>query len=465
METNQIKRVIDKGLSGLQVDEIRMHAILSKAKGGEKVKRKLPLGLLAALVVIALALTTTAATLLWEQYVQNVKYAEQEKGYYQDWSIDEKEALIKNLMDMGYIDESGQAERLFDPETPEKEKHAVADQLMLALTGEKDVREISADIITYSLLGPEDTWTSAQRVWWAGVINSVRDTSDDPDQLVLPLGHEVSEEEAIKIARAAIIKAFEMTPDALDKARPVANLYITKARPDYRRWDVQFKIYKEGTADWVERIYTAIVDEKGQVIADPDVNMPSLEEMAASYKKLEEQKKAPKPPIIQAYRKYLEAENYAPFRNWCIETKAAFSREVRPMVAEAERNGELKEYFTEEGAVIAGSELRLNTVYAYDLPGPEDIPQAEALEKAKLALQENYGVSRQTLEGAAEIAVYFDVTDPDKPLWKFFFGPNWKEETEPRKAYRALMDAHNGEAVLTEAINWKEMKGDDLRRY
>jgi len=64
--------------------------------------------------------------------------------------------------------------------------------------------------------------------------------------------------------------------------------------------------------------------------------------------------------------------------------------------------------------------------------GEEDIPQAEALERAKTALQGACGVSHQTLEGAASTAVYFDVTDPAKPLWKFFFGPDWVEETDIR---------------------------------
>ena len=162
---------------------------------------------------------------------------------------------------------------------------------------------------------------------------------------------------------------------------------------------------------------------------------------------------------------YVEAENHALFRDWSLEAKAAFSREIRPMMAEAERKGELKQYFTEEGVVIAGGDLPLYTAYAYGLPGPEDIPREKALEKAKQALTDACGISRQTLEGAASVSVYFDVTDPDKPLWKFFFGPNWGEKTKPRKAYRAQIDARSGEAVLTEGIVFKELKRDDLRRY
>ena len=465
MSDNPIKRVINTGLSDLEVSPNEALRLLYKAKGGKQVKRKMPLGLIAALIILLLALTAAAATLLWEHYVPGLKQAEKEKGTYSQWQIGDKEALVKNLMEMGYLDETGRVDRLLDPDTPETEKHQIADQLMLKLTGQTDVNEISADLITYKLLGTEDSWTSAQRVWWNGVINSVRDQVDNPDTLVLPLGHEIREEEAIRIAREGIIKAFEMAPDALDRARPVANLYITKARPDYRRWDIQFKFYKEGTTDWVERVYMAVVDEKGQLIADPDVGTPSLQEMAASHRELEAQKRAPKPPIIQAYIKYVEAENHALFRNWSLEAKEAFSQEIRPMVAEAEKNGELKEYFTEEGVVIAGSDLRAYTAYAYGLPGEGDIPQHVALEKAKQALIESCGVSRRSLEGAASVAVYFDVTQPDKPLWKFFFGPNWEEDIKPRKAHRAQIDARSGEVVLTEVIPFAEMKPGDLRWY
>ena len=465
MRMNPIKHVIDKGLSGLQVDSLRMNQILSKAKGGEPVKRKLPLVLVAALVALSIALTAAAATLLWEHYVLEMKQKEKSQGAYVTWPVDDKVALVKNLSEMGYIEESEQVKTLLSQATPEEEKGALADQLMLALTGQKDVREIYSDLITYALLGPEDFWTSAQRVWWTHAINSVRDTSQDPDELVLPLGHEVPEAEAIEIARAAIIQVFEMAPGALDQAQPVADLYTTKARPDYRRWMVQFKFYKEGTSTWTERVYFTVVDEKGEVIADPDVGTPSLEEMAASYKELEALKKASKPPIIQTYINYVEQENYAPFWDWSLEAKAAFSREIRPMMAQAEKQGELKQYFTQEGRVIAGGNLSLYTAFAYGLPGPEDIPQDAALEKAKQALVDACGASRQSLEEAASVFVYFDVTDPEKPLWKFFFGPNWVEEMAPGKAYRAQVDASNGEIVLSEALNWKELKGDDLRRF
>lgn len=465
MARNQIKHVIDCGFSELRVDRQRMEQILSKAKGGEQVKRKLPLMLVAALVALSIALTAAAATLLWEHYVLEIKQKEKNQGHYVNWPVSDKVALVKNLSEMDYIEGSEQVKTLLAEATPEEEKGALADALMLELTGQKDVREIHSNLITYALLGPEDFWTSAQRVWWTQAINSVRDTSHDPDELVLPLGHEVPEAEAIAIARAAIIQAFGMAPDALDQAQPVADLYITKARPDYRRWMVQFKFYKEGTSDWTERVLFTVVDEKGEVIADPDVGTPSLEEMAASHQALEEQKKASKPPIIQAYINYVTQENYALFWDWPLEAKAAFSKEIRPMMAEAEQKGELIQYFTEEGRVIAGADLRLYTAFAYGLPGPEDIPQEAAIEKAKQALMDESGASRQSLEGAGNVLVYFDVSDPEKPLWKFFFGPNWEEDTQPRKAYRAQIDARNGEVVLSEAINWKDMKGDDLRRF
>ena len=72
---------------------------------------------------------------------------------------------MRALVDSGYLAQGGETERLFDEGTPEAERHAIADALLLTLTGQTTVAEISVDIITYAVMGAEDTWTPEERAW------------------------------------------------------------------------------------------------------------------------------------------------------------------------------------------------------------------------------------------------------------------------------------------------------------
>ena len=119
-----------------------------------------------------------------------MKEIEQAEGDYVNWSISQKQALIRALIDSGNIEETAETARLFDDSTGETEKQAIANQLVLTLTGQTDVKEINVDIITYAIMGSTDTWTLEQRVWWQQVTNQFRNSGDDPDILVTPNGKE-----------------------------------------------------------------------------------------------------------------------------------------------------------------------------------------------------------------------------------------------------------------------------------
>lgn len=56
----------------------------------------------------------------------------------------------------------------------------------------------------------------------------------------------------------------------------------------------------------MERVRTVIVDEYGKVIADPDVDMPSVRELAAN---AEARQEAEASQIVQSYMKYAEQAN------------------------------------------------------------------------------------------------------------------------------------------------------------
>ena len=414
------------------------YRVLAQTRGERRVKKKLSVGLVLAIVLVLAAVTALAAALLWQQQVIPMKEIEQSEGDYMYWPVGQKKALIQALIDSGHIKESAETALLFDDATSESEMHAIADRLVLALTGQTDVKEITVDIITYAIMGPSDTWTPEQRVWWQQVTERFHGDESNPDTLITPASDGISEKEAVAIAKQALMEAWIDSEEALKNALVVADLYVTDQRPDYRRWNIQFKLQRED--GYVERVRTVIVDEYGKVIADPDVDMPSVRELAANAKARQE---AEASQIVQSYMKYAEQANGSPIQQWPLALKAAYSQEVRPMVQLALSSGEMKAY-NADGVGPTEKNIIASTAYAYGLPGQGDISEADALARAARELSERY---HQNAQDFLFVFTYFDVTDSTRPLWRFVFLPASLPDTNMNHLYRIELDAHTGDVV------------------
>lgn len=117
-------------------------------------RKKRAVALIVAAVLALAGVGALAASLLWREQAASMKQVEQTEGDYAGWAIEDKAALVRALVDSGHLMQGGETERLFDEGTPEAERHAIADALLLALTGQTEVAEISVDIITYAVMAP-----------------------------------------------------------------------------------------------------------------------------------------------------------------------------------------------------------------------------------------------------------------------------------------------------------------------
>ncbi len=58
-------------------------------------------------------------------------------------------------------------------------------------------------------------------------------------------------------------------------------------------------------------------------------------------------------------------------------------------------------------------------MYPYHVPGPDDMPQAEAETYARQLLKDEYGLTDQRLDNPGDLLVSFRVRDPEKLVWNF----------------------------------------------
>ena len=433
--SERIVRAVDARLSGLTGDPWMARRVVARAQEQfPKRRKKRAVALIVAAVLALAGMGALAASLLWRDQAASMKQIEQSGGDYAGWSIEDKAALVRALVDSGHLMQGGETERLFDEGTPEAERHAIADALLLALTGQTAVDEISVDIITYAVMGAEDTWTPEERVWWQQLTRRFDGDDGADDTFIVPDDSVISEAQAVTAAREAILSARGLEEGALDAALPVADLYVTEQQPDRPRWNVQFKLFREGSDSYVERVYSAVVDARsGEVISDPDTGVPHPDEAAA-----QQSAARPDTPLLEAIDAMGES----------------VQRDIAPRVRAIVDSGDLTPLDNGAGPnlyVIAAA------AYDYGLPGEGDLAQEDALERAREAVRERFDLSREALSLYTDVFVYFDATDPDAPLWRFVFQPERGArdalgQTQYDLRYRVEIASPAGDVASAEAF-------------
>lgn len=449
--SERIVRAVDARLSGLTGDPWMARRVVARAQEQfPKRRKKRAVALIVAAVLALAGVGALAASLLWRDQAASMKQIEQSGGDYAGWSIEDKAALVRALVDSGHLMQGGETERLFDEGTPEAERHAIADALLLALTGQTAVEEISVDIITYAVMGAEDFWTPEERVWWQQLTRRFDGDDGADDTFIVPDDSVISEAQAVTAAREAILSARGLEAGALDAALPVADLYVTQQQPDRPRWNVQFKLFREGSDSYVERVYSAVVDARsGEVLSDTGATHPdeaAAQQIAAR----------PDTPLLEAIDAMAESvqRDIASFPAWPLALKAEYARDIAPKVRAILDSGDLAPLCRSEDPdlyVIAAA------AYDYGLPGEGDLAQEDALERAREAVRERFDLSREALSRYTDVLVYFDATDPDAPLWRFVLQPEMSARDALGQAqydlrYRVEIASPTGDVVSTEAF-------------
>ena len=288
-----------------------------------------------------------------------------------------------------------------------------------------------------------DTFTPEERVWQQQSDRSKPHNEAD-DTFVNPTNDDLPEAEAVAIAKSAILKAHGLPDDALDYSRIVANLYVTNARPDYRRWFIQFQVLKQGSDTYVERFYSCIVDQEGNIIADPDIGEPSLEEKATAAA-ASRQKELNRPAYFKRYLAYSAQNGDKPFCQWPYEQKAAYSAEM----AELTRGYETIEH-----------DITTTLEYVYGVPGAGEISHDAAIAIANQAITDKYGAS----SGMTLLCEAFDISHIifQGNVWKFVYCvPHDLYGTQ----YRIVLDGTDGRILEDEEFMRQDFLQDRKHEY
>ena len=230
-----VRRSIDSGLSSIKRDPWLARRIIANGKEKPRAK-KISATFVVVFALIAIAVTAFAATLLWKDAGEKAASLESQNGYYDTWNLEAKTELIKALSDLGELEDNEDVDRLLNGASMSaEEKEALCDQIMTSyVNGEPDTVTLLS--ILEKLHGDMSTWSMEDKVWYNELLRQNGMLSGEDENYVLPIGSELTEEQAIQTAKDFLNSKHAQ---GLEKAQIEA--IMTEAGDGLRTWSITFR--------------------------------------------------------------------------------------------------------------------------------------------------------------------------------------------------------------------------------
>ncbi len=197
-QNHKIYDSIHENLSGLYLSKQQQADIMNEITGGQKVKKKLTLGLVLALVLILAAVTALAVS-LWQGTAEKIAPLEDQHGYYDTWNASTKAELIRVLYEAGVLKDSDAVKRVLNGTLDEQTLNILSDEIMTNyVSGTTDT--VTLESILFQLHGDISTWSDEEKVWYENMLRQ-NNLLGDHSGYSLPVGEEISRSQAIEIAK------------------------------------------------------------------------------------------------------------------------------------------------------------------------------------------------------------------------------------------------------------------------
>lgn len=393
MTEQELRTALKRSLSDeLPVETRRAVLMRIRERKEPVVKNKLSVALILVLVLTLLSTVALAVTLS-RQYFEDVAKLQFESGWYEDWGLQEKLAMVDILQEYGLISEE-QAKEMDDEES--------IDAFMIERYGVEGSDRIDT-IGIYSILDKElgeiHTWSLEQKAWYTDMMIRVGllTRNNDDDIFAMPEASDIQPDQAIALAKAAVIEGYGLQPNALD-AHQIDVSFETHAS-DWERKDLHYNIHF-----WGEGLgyYSCSLTRDGRIM-DSTMNKFVLS------------------PAEQA------------------EADRQYELEVAAWKA-AQPAGHYEQWSLADKAKWLGADN--------GIPSEGDISEAEAVAIAQKRLHDiGYDLSEHEISVWYKLYDYYAVDDsPQEPFYVVYFTNDLDAPTE---VFSVIIDADSGEVLKT----------------
>ena len=450
--SEQIQNAIDTTLSGLKDDPRLAQRIITEAKGEIKAKKKISVGFVFIFVLMMIAATALAVTTIRE-IAQMMAKTEQEVGWFVDWPVEKKTAVIATLTEQDCIQESDDVRQLIEGNLNPDDANRIADELISSFTGQ-NIEDVSFLVIMQAAWGPFDSWSDENRAWYSALMEDVGVEPNGKTVYVLPEG-EITKEQAVEIAKNAILTEMGIEENVLDNYNLTVNFQVPEfAEEDDQQpyWYVMYEAKENSPDNPFSAIELFVHPQTGELLESVDQILEGWADLP----------RRPDNALYQAIDTYFDRAKtmgaYS-FYEWPLELRAEYSQDITPRVQAILVSGDLSDLINcgnPDLSVIAQS------TYIYGLPDENALTQEDAYALARTALMDVYGLPFELFEKYRMVYVYYDITST--PMWKFFFNPNTLDAQQIENGYdnpvfntcyKAGIDAQTGEVMFVEQFDFQ----------
>lgn len=426
----------------------------------ETVVKKKGSFVLVVVLVLILAAGVALALSSWQDAAKQIVITEQESGYYENWSAEKKAALVKALVEQGYTEKTEAVENLLSGKLNDTEAGKIADEALKAFTG-REVSEISFMEIMQAAWGPFEQWTKEDQAWYSQLMVDMGLKGADHTLYLKPEGP-VDEQKAIAIARREIAKGYGVSESVLDAYTVTTSFQVpedsvvTGDKQAY--WAVDY--WAPESMPEKERLFynfwVFVHPKTGELRESVESKLESMHAYEAQANKRRND------PLMIELRSF--SETYGAYlQGISLEAKELFSRTLSARVLEK---------CAKEPDFLSPSDVAFAS-FTYGLPDEKSLTQDDALELAKKALIDPLGRKEEELRYFLHKPdMFYDITNAEKPLWKFFFHmPSQYNSDEAFGAevlayygenirlpnYKVELDARTGEITAAYAVDFKDV--------
>ena len=419
----------------------------------QPMKKKISFALVLAIVLILASVTALAVTLS-NKYFEGVAVIEAKSGAYEDWSYEEKKALLSLMKEYGVAMDGEKADRLLKGEGGETALDAfMAEQY--GIDGRIDVITLAG--ILEKELGWIDDWTHEQRAWYTQVLIDNGMMGGDDDIFRMPGKDAVTPEQAIAAAKAEILKVWTLDESDL-KDYQVKWDYLTHASDKEEKllhYDIRFI---PAARDNGEFTYYCSVAKDGHILTKDENRLTeSPAEQKASREKAAHSLDPEADELLEKYETDHGMDRRG-LRYWPLEHQKAMTDLIRPVILKSM-----------EADPLYSNELYLYYAsHFYGVPDEQAIPLEQAVERSKRALIDQLKVSEDWMARAVCDRRVYDVTDESTPMWKITISGSEELKDEMIETYGKTfswfvrLNAYTGEIVRAQAIDVTVMSYEEL---
>lgn len=193
-QDNDIRRSIDACLPGLENRPYFEQDVLRRARGEVKVKKKLSVGLILAIVLILAVVGALAAITLNALYEKTIE-KEGKLGRIEDWSAEDKAAFVDLMIDAGIELDEDKLSLLRSGELSEEQRGVLAMEIITDYYPSRDSVLTSVNIIAKEK-GPIEYWSLEDKAWLSDMFAQYQPNEVVTGRNLLPTKQDISREQA-----------------------------------------------------------------------------------------------------------------------------------------------------------------------------------------------------------------------------------------------------------------------------